>query len=81
MPSVVATAPTPQLRVSAAKKGSAADENPTPRVPPPEKSAVEDHFFWTYTEEPHRSRRQAIIKAHPEVPHYHPTESYNSRSF
>ncbi|KAF2198092.1 sphingolipid delta4-desaturase [Delitschia confertaspora ATCC 74209] len=26
-----------------------------------------DHFFWTYTEEPHRSRRQAIIKAHPEV--------------
>lgn len=26
-----------------------------------------DLFFWTYTEEPHRSRRQAIIKAHPEV--------------
>ena len=26
-----------------------------------------DHFFWTYTEEPHRSRRHAIIKAHPEV--------------
>jgi len=24
-------------------------------------------FFWTYTEEPHRSRRLAIIKAHPEV--------------
>jgi len=24
-------------------------------------------FFWTYSEEPHRSRRQAIIKAHPEV--------------
>src|SRR5262249_55074700 len=23
--------------------------------------------FWTYTEEPHRSRRQLIIKAHPEV--------------
>ncbi|KAH8428779.1 sphingolipid delta(4)-desaturase family protein [Aspergillus melleus] len=67
MPSVVATAPTPQLRVSAAKKGSAADEKPSPRVPPPETSAVDDHFFWTYTEEPHRSRRQAIIKAHPEV--------------
>src|SRR5271155_2187284 len=35
--------------------------------------AVETHtsldnvFFWTYTEEPHRTRRQAIIKAHPEV--------------
>jgi hypothetical protein len=26
-----------------------------------------DIFFWTYTEEPHRTRRQAIIKAHPEV--------------
>lgn len=24
-------------------------------------------FFWSYTEEPHRSRRLAIIKAHPEV--------------
>ncbi|KAE8136889.1 peptidase M24, structural domain-containing protein [Aspergillus pseudotamarii] len=37
------------------------------RIPPPESSIVEDQFFWTYTEEPHRSRRQAIIKAHPEV--------------
>ena len=27
----------------------------------------ENDFFWTYTEEPHRTRRQAIIKAHPEV--------------
>ncbi|KAL1302846.1 hypothetical protein AAFC00_003178 [Neodothiora populina] len=27
----------------------------------------EGNFFWTYTEEPHRSRRMAIIKAHPEV--------------
>ncbi|KFY83218.1 hypothetical protein V498_08221 [Pseudogymnoascus sp. VKM F-4517 (FW-2822)] len=26
-----------------------------------------EHFFWTYTEEPHRTRRMAIIKAHPEV--------------
>lgn len=25
-------------------------------------------FFWTYTEEPHRTRREAIIAAHPEVP-------------
>lgn len=32
-------------------------------------TAVDEHdrFFWTYTEEPHRTRRQAIIKAHPEV--------------
>ena len=26
-----------------------------------------EDFFWTYTEEPHRTRRMAIIKAHPEV--------------
>ncbi|KAH8671038.1 fatty acid desaturase-like protein [Xylariales sp. PMI_506] len=33
-------------------------------------SSLEQHerdFFWTYTEEPHRTRRLAIIKAHPEV--------------
>ena len=30
-------------------------------------ASSEDKFFWTYTEEPHRTRRQAIIKAHPEV--------------
>ncbi|KIW05291.1 uncharacterized protein PV09_03818 [Verruconis gallopava] len=28
---------------------------------------AQQDFFWTYTEEPHRTRRQAIIKAHPEV--------------
>lgn len=29
--------------------------------------AAQKSFFWTYTEEPHRSRRMQIIKAHPEV--------------
>lgn len=29
--------------------------------------AADRDFFWTYTEEPHRTRRLAIIKAHPEV--------------
>ncbi|EMC97658.1 hypothetical protein BAUCODRAFT_69097 [Baudoinia panamericana UAMH 10762] len=29
--------------------------------------AGKNDFFWTYTEEPHQTRRQAIIKAHPEV--------------
>ena len=29
--------------------------------------AVQDQFFWTYTEEPHKTRRLAIIKAHPEI--------------
>lgn len=33
-----------------------------------EEGSNSDHdFFWTYTEEPHRTRRLAIIKAHPEV--------------
>jgi sphingolipid delta-4 desaturase len=30
-------------------------------------AANKNDFFWTYTEEPHRTRRLAIIKAHPEV--------------
>jgi hypothetical protein len=39
-----------------------ADESETHRAPD-----HEHDFFWTYTEEPHRTRRMAIIKAHPEV--------------
>lgn len=31
------------------------------------KELPEDKFFWTYTEEPHRTRRHAIIKAHKGV--------------
>ncbi|KAL4956583.1 methionine aminopeptidase [Aspergillus filifer] len=62
------TAQYEHLRVSASKNlRTASDDEPTTRAPPPGNSSVEDHFFWTYTEEPHRSRRQAIIKAHPEV--------------
>ena len=40
------------------------------RVQPPvqqDEPSNYDHFLWTYTEEPHRTRRQAIIRAHPEV--------------
>ncbi|KAI9787470.1 MAG: hypothetical protein M1835_002669 [Candelina submexicana] len=33
----------------------------------PSDSSGQVDFFWSYTEEPHRTRRQAIIKAHPEV--------------
>ncbi|KXG52519.1 Fatty acid desaturase, type 1 [Penicillium griseofulvum] len=55
----------PHLRVSAAKISGKAQPEST-RIQAPE-ALVDDHFFWTYTEEPHRSRRQAIIKAHPEV--------------
>jgi sphingolipid 4-desaturase/C4-monooxygenase len=46
----------PRLRV---------DPETAASLPPLE---VKEHdFFWTYTEEPHRTRRMAIIKAHPEV--------------
>ncbi|CAI0654860.1 unnamed protein product, partial [Colletotrichum noveboracense] len=33
----------------------------------PAPASKERDFFWTYTEEPHRTRRLAIIKAHPEI--------------
>jgi len=47
--------------------GSAANAN---GMDSSERDAIEakyKDFFWTYTEEPHRTRRLAIIKAHPEV--------------
>ncbi|KAL4775476.1 methionine aminopeptidase [Aspergillus nidulans var. acristatus] len=66
-----ASSATPQLRMSATKNlrkvPDLRNDEPSVRIPPPETSSIEDQFFWTYTEEPHRSRRQAIIKAHPEV--------------
>lgn len=54
------------------------DENPTIRLNGQPATELDDDellqhdpkykdFFWTYTEEPHRTRRLAIIKAHPEV--------------
>lgn len=76
----------PHLRVSASKKSQAPQTTsdktePSTRIDPPEASAVDDHFFWTYTEEPHRSRRQAIIKAHPEVCTYSPVAFSTKDSF
>ncbi|CAG8883700.1 unnamed protein product [Penicillium nalgiovense] len=64
MSAVVETS-SPHLRVSAAKTSDKTQPEST-RIQAPE-ALVDDQFFWTYTEEPHRSRRQAIIKAHPEV--------------
>lgn len=74
MASITEAASTPHLRVSA-PKSQPQDSNQPTRAPPPA-SSIEDQFFWTYTEEPHRSRRQAIIKAHPEVlPNSQPSPS------
>ncbi|TQS31369.1 hypothetical protein Golomagni_08350, partial [Golovinomyces magnicellulatus] len=36
-------------------------------TPDSESSSKTADFFWTYTEEPHRTRRMAIIKQHPEL--------------
>ncbi|KMU72349.1 dihydroceramide delta-4 desaturase [Coccidioides immitis RMSCC 3703] len=55
------------LRSASARSQSSQTKTVPARAPPPSNSSVEDHFFWTYTEEPHKSRRQAIIKAHPEA--------------
>ena len=46
---------------------AAGDKNSPKETAPPLETVKEHDFFWTYTEEPHRTRRQAIIKAHPEV--------------
>lgn len=47
---------------------SSADAAPTDE-PEPGKAATAqgEDFLWMYTEEPHRSRRMAILKTHPEV--------------
>lgn len=49
------TMPSPTATVTKTPKGDKVGED------------AQKDFFWTYTEEPHRTRRLAIIKAHPEV--------------
>lgn len=50
----------PRLRRAVKANG---DKPAPPLIPPKDPS----DFLWTMTEEPHRSRRMAILKAHPEV--------------
>ncbi|ERF74604.1 Dihydroceramide delta(4)-desaturase [Endocarpon pusillum Z07020] len=65
--SVISTETRARLQISTAAT--------SPESAPPESkssqlqdaASKDDDFFWTYTEEPHRTRRQAIIRAHPEV--------------
>lgn len=47
-----------ELRLNGAAAAKQAQEDVDKKI---------NDFFWTYTEEPHRTRRMAIIKAHPEV--------------
>lgn len=77
MSSVSVATSMPTLRISSSRTQEASTTTTTApptqtepssaRIQPPESAMADDRFFWTYTEEPHRSRRQAIIKAHPEV--------------
>lgn len=70
MPSLVATATVshvePTSRTKDHKKG--VEQGPASVTESKEET---DQFFWTYTEEPHKTRRQEIIKAHPEVGSMH----------
>ena len=59
-----ATVSLPQRTVAGAK---AAVPQQKAQEPQQASKGKQDEFFWTYTEEPHATRRQAIIKAHPEV--------------
>ncbi|KAK9463908.1 fatty acid desaturase-domain-containing protein [Lipomyces oligophaga] len=63
------------LKSSGSSVSSFDDAEPVkvePKVDPTEnfsatEIAQQSEFFWTYQEEPHRTRRMQIIKAHPEV--------------
>lgn len=51
-------------RKHASEKGLASENQWLPRKVP---SQDPNDWLWMHTEEPHRSRRRAILKAHPEV--------------
>ncbi|KAK3358875.1 fatty acid desaturase-domain-containing protein [Lasiosphaeria hispida] len=67
----MAPSETAATSASSKRKAPAANgANGNGAMAPAERDAIETKyrdFFWTYTEEPHRTRRLAIIKAHPEV--------------
>lgn len=60
----VATEHVPQLSVVGEKKDSQSNHGVTKG---PDEIQDGHDWLWTYQEEPHRTRRQQIIKAHPEV--------------
>lgn len=68
MPSSTSTLTTSKARPeNTAPRLRALDQDTQSKSSPAKEGNDYDIFFWTYTEEPHRTRRQAIIKAHPEV--------------
>lgn len=62
--------PTANTAVATAQLSASHSACPQMSHRPQTARSIPNDFFWSYTEEPHRTRRQAIIKAHPEVvPH------------
>lgn len=57
-----------ETRTTEVTRSASKDSRPTiPEQQHDAEAERKDNFFWTYTEEPHRTRRQAIIQAHKEV--------------
>lgn len=67
MPSSVITATAAEPQLIHAKPAQQEKSGTEQASLPADDGDEYTRFFWTYTEEPHRTRRQAIIKAHPEV--------------
>ncbi len=68
MPSSTSTLITSKARPeNTAPRLRVLDQDTPSKLSTAKEGSDHDIFFWTYTEEPHRTRRQAIIKAHPEV--------------
>ncbi|KAL7622970.1 sphingolipid delta-4 desaturase [Parahypoxylon ruwenzoriense] len=55
------------IRLNGKGRGNARDKSSSEETQRDPLEVNYRDFFWTYTEEPHRTRRLAIIKAHPEV--------------
>lgn len=68
MPSTASATVTkaPKLRKSASSSSTSKKSKPADATTSSGGGDAND-FFWTYTEEPHRTRRIAIIKSHPEI--------------
>jgi len=65
---IMASSAIPKANGASKRVANGAANGHSNGAPKAEEEHPKEHdFFWTYTEEPHRTRRMAIIKAHPEV--------------